>query len=34
MAKGWSRKFEDPIELPHGCQLITLADAGKNSPIV
>jgi hypothetical protein len=28
MAKnGWSRKFEDPIELPNGKQLVTLRDA-------
>ena len=25
---GWSRKFEDPILLPDGRQLITLEDAG------
>jgi hypothetical protein len=26
--KGWSRRFEDPIPLPRGRQLITLEDAG------
>ena len=25
--KGWQRKFEDPIPLPDGRQLITLGDA-------
>jgi hypothetical protein len=25
--KGWSRKFDDPIPLPKGRQLITLKDA-------
>jgi hypothetical protein len=25
---GWSRKFEEPIPLPKGRQLITLKDAG------
>ena len=25
---GWSRRFEDPIQLPAGRQLITLRDAG------
>jgi hypothetical protein len=28
MAKGWSRKFEDPIDLPCGRQFVTLEDAG------
>jgi hypothetical protein len=28
MAKGWSREFEDPIDLPDGRTLITLEDAG------
>jgi len=27
MAKGWSREFEDPIDLPRGRQLVTLQDA-------
>ena len=27
MAKGWSREFYDPIELPKGRKLITLRDA-------
>jgi hypothetical protein len=26
--KGWSRKFDDPIPLPRGRQLVTLKDAG------
>ena len=26
--KGWSREFEDPIELPGGRKLVTLEDAG------
>jgi hypothetical protein len=25
--KGWSRRFEDPIPLPRGHQLVTLKDA-------
>jgi hypothetical protein len=25
--KGWQRKFEDPIPLPNGRQLVTLKDA-------
>src|SRR6202795_2595037 len=25
---GWSRKFEEPIPLPRGRQLVTLKDAG------
>jgi hypothetical protein len=28
MAKGWKRPFDDPIPLPRGRQLVTLADAG------
>jgi len=28
MVKGWSREFEDPIDLPDGRTLITLEDAG------
>jgi hypothetical protein len=28
MAKGWSRRFDDPIPLPNGGQLKTLRDAG------
>jgi hypothetical protein len=28
MAKGWSRKFDDPIDLARGRQLATLQDAG------
>jgi hypothetical protein len=27
--KGWRRRFEDPIPLPRGRQLVTLQDAGK-----
>jgi hypothetical protein len=27
-ARGWSRKFDDPIPLPNGRQLVTLEDAG------
>jgi hypothetical protein len=27
-AKGWSRQFDDPIDLPRGRQLVTLEDAG------
>ena len=27
-AKGWQRAFDDPIPLPRGRQLVTLADAG------
>jgi hypothetical protein len=26
--RGWKRPFEDPIDLPRGRQLVTLADAG------
>jgi hypothetical protein len=26
---GWSREFEEPIDLPRGRQLVTLQDAGK-----
>lgn len=26
---GWSRKFDDPIPLPRGRQLVTLQDAGR-----
>jgi hypothetical protein len=29
MTPDWSRKFDDPIPLPRGRQLATLADAGK-----
>jgi hypothetical protein len=25
----WSRRFDEPIQLPHGRQLVTLKDAGK-----
>ena len=28
-AKGWSRKFDDPIPLPDGGELRTLLDAGR-----
>jgi hypothetical protein len=28
MKAGWSRKFEDPILLPNGRELVTLKDAG------
>jgi len=27
--KGWRRRFDDPIPLPRGRQLVTLEDAGK-----
>jgi hypothetical protein len=27
---GWSRKFEEPIPLPKGRQLVTLKDAGEH----
>jgi hypothetical protein len=27
--RGWSRKFDEPIPLPRGRQLVTLEDAGK-----
>jgi hypothetical protein len=27
---GWQRKFDDPIPLPHGRQLVTLQDADYN----
>jgi hypothetical protein len=27
MAKGWSREFDDPIELPNGRKAATLRDA-------
>jgi hypothetical protein len=27
--RGWKRKFEDPIPLPHGRQLVTLEDAAR-----
>jgi hypothetical protein len=26
--KGWQRRFDDPIPLPSGRQLVTLEDAG------
>jgi hypothetical protein len=26
--RGWKRRFDDPIPLPHGRQLVTLRDAG------
>jgi hypothetical protein len=26
--RGWKRRFDDPIPLPHGRQLVTLEDAG------
>jgi hypothetical protein len=28
MKAGWSRKFDEPIPLPKGRQLVTLKDAG------
>jgi hypothetical protein len=28
MTAGWSRKFDEPIPLPKGRQLVTLKDAG------
>ena len=28
MAKGWSREFDDPVDLPRGRRLVTLQDAG------
>jgi hypothetical protein len=27
--RGWKRKFDDPIPLPRGRQLVTLEDAGR-----
>jgi hypothetical protein len=27
--RGWKRRFDEPIPLPRGRQLVTLADAGK-----
>jgi hypothetical protein len=27
--KGWSRKFDDPIPLPRGRQLVTIKDAAR-----
>jgi hypothetical protein len=27
--RGWQKRFEDPIPLPHGRQLVTLEDAGR-----
>jgi hypothetical protein len=27
--KGWQRRFDDPIPLPRGRELVTLEDAGK-----
>ena len=27
--KGWQRRFDDPIPLPRGRQLVTLMDAGE-----
>jgi len=29
--KGWRRRFDEPIPLPRGRQLVTLEDAGKYS---
>jgi hypothetical protein len=29
LPRGWKRKFEDPIPLPRGRQLVTLEDAGR-----
>jgi hypothetical protein len=29
VASGWKRRFEEPIPLPRGRQLVTLEDAGK-----
>src|SRR5258708_32663117 len=28
--RGWQRRFDDPIPLPRGRQLVTLEDAGKD----
>jgi hypothetical protein len=28
--RGWKRRFDDPIPLPDGRQLVTLKDAGDN----
>jgi hypothetical protein len=28
MVKGWSREFDEPIDLPRGRQLVTLQDTG------
>jgi hypothetical protein len=30
MARGWKRRFDDPIPLPRGRQLLTLEDAGRS----
>jgi hypothetical protein len=27
-SRGWKRRFDEPIPLPHGRQLVTLEDAG------
>jgi hypothetical protein len=29
LEKGWSRRFDDPIPLPRGRQLVTLRDAAR-----
>jgi hypothetical protein len=29
MASGWKRRFDDPIPLPRGRQIVTLEDAAK-----
>jgi hypothetical protein len=28
-SRGWKRRFDNPIALPRGRQLVTLEDAGK-----
>jgi len=28
LERGWQRRFDDPIPLPRGRQLVTLQDAG------
>jgi hypothetical protein len=30
--KGWQRRFDDPIPLPNGRELVTLRDAVHGSP--
>jgi hypothetical protein len=29
VAKGWKRRFDDPVPLPRGRQIVTLEDAGR-----
>ena len=32
VTKGWSREFDEPIELPKGHKLVTLRDAALYAP--